>query len=358
MNRVQFNEDAKLKKEIKMLKEKLSQFRKVRVTIEDFKDLINDVKSLIIKYEEKANKGNKPKTMIRDEVNPGKNYDKQIEYTQSKKNAKVNVNNYFNNLDGRILLSNRNKKISLVEESKENVHLFSKNIPQISTLLERVNAELQVQKFHFLEDLHKSEELEEVSEQKISKNLHFIEIFKEVIKEIESKIERLSDKDTYEEAESIKEKCLAEFQNFTQNTLDEITTSNLDIQQMVRPTLNDFTFTSSNNLVKLSEKIRNLQIHSQSNKLGKNVLEMFNTNILLAHQNNYLLNFILNRLVSPAYEQTMDKVLIYSNPTYFNEMKAKIEKYKNYNEIETKNTNADNVNYSKIEELNSDDDNN
>ena len=82
MNRMQFNEDAKLKKEIKMLKEKLSQFRKIRVTIEDFKDLINDVKSLIIKYEEKANKGNKPKTMIRDEVNTGKNYDKKIEYTQ------------------------------------------------------------------------------------------------------------------------------------------------------------------------------------------------------------------------------------------------------------------------------------
>ena len=44
MNRMQFNEDAKLKKEIKMLKEKLSQFRKIRVTIEDFKDLINDEK--------------------------------------------------------------------------------------------------------------------------------------------------------------------------------------------------------------------------------------------------------------------------------------------------------------------------
>ena len=127
---------------------------------------------------------------------------------------------------------------------------------------------------------------------------------------------------------------------------------------MVRPTLNDFTFTSSNNLVKLSEKIKNLQIHSQSNKLGKNVLEMFNTNILLAHQNNYLLNFILNRLVSPSYEQTMDKVLSYSNPSYFNEMKAKIEKYKNYSDIEAKNTNTDNVNYSKIEELNSDDENN
>ena len=85
---------------------------------------------------------------------------------------------------------------------------------------------------------------------------------------------------------------------------------------------------------------------------------MFNTNILLAHQNNYLLNFILNRLVSPSYEQTMDKVLSYSNPSYFNEMKAKIEKYKNYSDIEAKNTNTDNVNYSKIEELNSDDENN
>ena len=350
----QFNEEIKLKEEIKEMQGKVNQLRKNRSTIDDYKNLINEIKSLTIKYEEKPNKGEKPQKQIREEVNPIKNFDKQIEFIQSKKNlTPAEKIKYYENLDGRLMLK---KKKGRKEEFKENVQLFSKQIPQIGTLLERVNSELLVQKFHFIEDLHKNEDLGKESEHKVQENLHYIELFKEVLKEIESKIERLSDKDTYEEAENIKEKCLNEFQNFTQNTLKEITTSNLDIQQNIHPTLVDFTFSSSNNLVKLSEKIKNLQIHSRSNKLGKNVLEMFNTNILFAHQNNYLLNYILNRLVSPSYEQTLDKVLIYSNPNNFNEMKHKIETFKNFNEIDEKNNNV--LNYSQIEELNSDDENN
>lgn len=350
----QFNEENKLKKEIKEIQGEVNQIRKNRSSIEDYKDLINEIKSLIIKYEEKANKGEKPKQQIREEVNPIKNFDKQIEFTQSKKNLTPSekMSKYYENLDGRLMLKQKTNK----EELKENVQLFSKQIPQIGTLLERVNSELSVQKNHFIEELHKNEDLGKQSEQKLQENLQYIELFKEVIKEIESKIEMLSDKDTYEEAENIKEKCLNEFQNFSQNTLKEITTSNLDIQQNIHPTLVDFTFSSNNNLKKLSEKIKNLQIHSRSNKVGKKVIEMFNTNILFARQNNNLLDYILNRLVSPSYEQTLDRVLIYSNPSYFNEMKHKIEAFKSFNEIEEKNNNA--LNFSQIEELNSDDENN
>lgn len=351
----QFNEEIKLKEEIKEAQGKVNLIRKNRTTIDDYKNLINEIKSLIIKYEEKANKGEKPKQQMREEVNPIKNFDKQIEFTQSKKNLTPSekMEKYYENLDGRLMLK---KKAGNKEELKENVTLFSKQIPQIGTLLERVNSELSVQKNHFIEELHKNEDIGRQSEQKIQENLQYIELFKEVIKEIEIKIERLSDKDTYEEAENIKEKCLNEFQNFAQNTLKEITISNLDIQQNIHPTLVDFTLSSNNNLKKLSEKIKNLQIHSRSNKVGKNVIEMFNTNILFARQNNNLLDYILNRLVSPSYEQTLDRVLIYSNPSNFNEMKHKIETFKSFNEIEEKTSNA--INFSQIEELNSDDENN
>lgn len=50
------NEEIKIKNEIKELKHKLNQLRKVRVTIEDYKNLINDINDLILKYEEKRNK--------------------------------------------------------------------------------------------------------------------------------------------------------------------------------------------------------------------------------------------------------------------------------------------------------------
>ena len=132
----------------------------------------------------------------------------------------------------------------------------------------------------------------------------------------------------YEEAENIKEKCLNEYQNFLENTLNEITVSNLDIQEAVNMSLNDFTEISSNNLLKLTEKIKNLQIQLETNKLGANVINIFNKNIILAHQNNYLLSYILNFLIKPVYNNTLEKALKFNNPKNFNDLKNKIENLK------------------------------
>ena len=316
------NEERKLKSEIKELKNKLNQLRKARVTIDDYNNLINEINDLILTYEEKTNKNE----ITKNENNePLKNFERKIDFFQNLKNnindKSVYINKYLNDIDPRLNIKND-------ENSEEKIYLYSKNIPQIGTLFEQVGSELQIQKFRFLESFHKDKEKQKIYQRKNIQNKIYIQIFKDAINEVKNKIHNLLDVDIYEEAENIKEKCSNEYQNFIENTLNEITISNLDIQEAVNMSLNDFTEISSNNLLKLTEKIKNLQIRIETNKLGVNVIDIFNKNIILAHQNNYLLSYILNYLIKPVYNHTLEKALKFNNPKNFNELKNKIESLK------------------------------
>jgi hypothetical protein len=333
------NEEIKIKNEIKELKHKLNQLRKVRVTIEDYKNLINDINDLILKYEEKANKNEIEKN---DNNEPIKNFERKIEFFENLKNninnKSVYINKYLKNIDPRLNGNNNNntnsknddekKDPSYLSNTPEDIYLYSKDIPQIGTLFERVGSELQIQKYRYLETFHKDKEKQKVYQRKNIQNKIYIQIFKDAIKEAKNKINELLNVDIYEEAENIKEKCLNEYQTFSENTLYEITVRNLDIQESVNLSLNDFTEISSNNLLKLTEKIKNLQISLETNKLGANIIDIFNKNIILAHQNNYLLSYILNNLVKPVYNITLEKALKFNNPKNFNELKNKIEELK------------------------------
>ena len=316
------NEERKLKSEIKELKNKLNQLRKARVNIDDYNNLINEINDLILTYEEKTNKNE----ITKNENNePLKNFERKIDFFQNLKNnindKSVYINKYLNDIDPRLNIKND-------ENSEEKIYLYSKNIPQIGTLFEQVGSELQIQKFRFLESFHKDKEKQKIYQRKNIQNKIYIQIFKDAINEAKNKINNLLDVDIYEEAENIKEKCSNEYQNFIENTLNEITISNLDIQEAVNMSLNDFTEISSNNLLKLTEKIKNLQIQIETNKLGVNVIDIFNKNIILAHQNNYLLSYILNYLIKPVYNHTLEKALKFNNPKNFNELKNKIESLK------------------------------
>ena len=316
------NEERKLKSEIKELKNKLNQLRTARVNIDDYNNLINEINDLILTYEEKTNKNE----ITKNENNePLKNFERKIDFFQNLKNnindKSVYINKYLNDIDPRLNIKND-------ENSEEKIYLYSKNIPQIGTLFEQVGSELQIQKFRFLESFHKDKEKQKIYQRKNIQNKIYIQIFKDAINEAKNKINNLLDVDIYEEAENIKEKCSNEYQNFIENTLNEITISNLDIQEAVNMSLNDFTEISSNNLLKLTEKIKNLQIRIETNKLGVNVIDIFNKNIILAHQNNYLLSYILNYLIKPVYNHTLEKALKFNNPKNFNELKNKIESLK------------------------------
>ena len=318
------NEERKLKIEIKELKNKLNQLRKARVTIDDYNNLINDINDLILSYEEKTNKNEIQKN---DNNEPLKNFERKIEFFQNLKNnindKSVYINKYLNEIDPRLNIKNEEKKFS-----NEEIYLYSNSIPQIGTLFEQVGSELQIQKFRFLESFHKDKEKQKIYQKKNIQNKIYIQIFKDAINEVKNKINNLLDVDIYEEAENIKEKCSNEYQNFLENTLNEITISNLDIQEAVNMSLNDFVEISSNNLLKLTEKIKNLQIRIETNKLGVNVIDIFNKNIILAHQNNYLLSYILNYLIKPVYNHTLEKAIKFNNPKNFNDLKNKIENLK------------------------------
>ena len=331
---LQNNEEQKLKMEIKELKNKLNQLRKVRVTIDDYYNLINDINDLILKYEEKTNKNEIEKN---DNNEPLKNFERKIEFFQNLKNnindKSVYINKYLNDIDPRLNIkkpekTEEKKTSSLLSTPPEEIYLYSKDIPQIGTLFEQVASELQIQKYRYLESFHKDKEKQKIYQRKNIQNKIYIQTFKEAITEVKNKINNLLDVDMYEEAENIKEKCLNEYQNFLENTLNEITVSNLDIQEAVNMSLNDFTEISSNNLLKLTEKIKNLQIQLETNKLGANVINIFNKNIILAHQNNYLLSYILNFLIKPVYNNTLEKALKFNNPKNFNDLKNKIENLK------------------------------
>ncbi len=111
--------------------------------------------------------------------------------------------------------------------------------------------------------------------------------------------------------------------------MDEIIVSNLNIQKAVNISLEYFVQISSGNLIKLTEKIKNLEIHSSGNSLGRNVLDILNKDIILAHQNNHLLFFILEKVANHVCFKTLEKAIIIPNFENFNDKKKEFDKYKN-----------------------------
>ena len=315
------------------MKIKSKKNKDVLNSIDECTCLIEKIKSLILLFEEKNNKKECPKKKIQNELNKESNFNKQIELTKSKKalTSQPELNQYYQNTNGKVIttLPSDTTTSTTASTVTPTVHLFSKNIPQISTLLERVNSELQVQKFYYGESIRKENDIGSAYVSEINENNKYIELLHRMINEVENKIERLSDKDTYKEIQSIKEKCDAEFHNFEQNKLKEITTAMANMNKEDNRTLNEFANDSDDNLSKLSEKIKNLQVHSKSNQIGKSVLDMFNSNILLAHQNNDLVYFILNKLATPVYQHTLNKVAVFPNPPGFNDKRKMIELLKN-----------------------------
>ncbi len=332
-NTNEINEDKKLRYNIIQLKKKLDSLKKVRTTVEDYQDLINNIRELIKKFRGIAKK-REAKIYSKAERNniTIQNFDKGIEYVQDKKNNMSSndyLDRYLFDLDGRIYINKTKQDENNYKLNQ--VQLYSKNIPQIGTLFERISSELQVRKNKYFENIRKGDEEIKEYERMDSKYNEYIQVFEEVINDINSKISDLVDKDTLEEAENIRDKCFSEFQNFNQNILKEITISNLDIQKAVNISLDEFIQISSSNLLKLTEKIKNLKIHSLKNSIGRNVLDMFDKDIILAHQNNYLLSFILDKLANPVYFKTLEKGISTVNFKDFNKQQQKMYEYKNQN---------------------------
>ena len=149
----EIQEDKKLRTEIANLKRKLDGLKKIRTTVEDYNDLIKDIRELQKKIGEDSNN-----LEINTPINNNeqmKNFEKDIEYIQKKKNISNSnyINDYLDDLDGRI----KNEKDDNNYNSNS-VQLFTKNIPQIITLFEKVSSELEVRKSNYSEIKRKNDE--------------------------------------------------------------------------------------------------------------------------------------------------------------------------------------------------------
>lgn len=328
----ELNEIKKYKEEITKLQNEINNnSKKVCITTDDYQNLKKKVKVLKSKYNEKIkhdNKDTQNQSSI-EEMNTHK-HDNQIEYFLSKKNYFNNTNyldKYFSCLDGRTIskMKKDSKKVKLINKNKENdkeqnseinkkdnnensVYIFSNNIPQITTLIDRVGNEVQIEKFKYLEESHKKVDKSKADESYNKKINEYIEAFDSINDLIQDKIDSINDKSAFPESENIKEKCTDEYRNFLQNTLKIITTSNLDMKKDSYTSLTEMVDSSMDNLDKLNKKVNNIKYNNRSkNETSKNIIELFRQNIFIGQQNNGLVKFMLNKLINNVYGKTLEK---------------------------------------------------
>lgn len=324
------NEEFKLIAEIKELKEKLDRLMQTKNTNKDNGHLISKIEQLIIKYEEKSNKNKMEYKTIRDELDPGKSYDKLIDLFKTKTGKLLQeiIVKDLTSLDDRFIHYPFNQKIK--KEAYHNFCLKQSNC--LSLLLQGSSSNIQIQRTKYIEKLNKENKKHLKHLQKNKDYLNYIQLFKEVIEEITNKNKQSNNPDSLLETNNIKEKCAIEFHNFRMNTLEGITTSIINHHQMNNSSmsLNDCNNKSSVNLGKLSEKMSNLALSALSTNdlIGRKILNIFDKNIVLVHQNNYLTHFILNKIVSNVYNHSVEKGMKYHNPHNYNALRNSVEEFK------------------------------
>lgn len=360
------NEIRKFKIEIKKIEEELNLIKNVRTSIQDLNELITEINSVKKNYLDRKSHikmtNNKTKTLQESEI---QKYDNKLEYYQEIK-QKLQKENYLskyeNFIDGRLLISNnktkniyeQNKtainKLNEVAEDKSNkeiyqetsnqkninneqeVYLFKKNLPKLSFIFERTLNEEQNKKIKYIEKVYK--------ESKSYKPNHmddYSKIFDDIILKIKEKIDEINEKNFVSENEVIKNKCFAEYKkNFIPNTLNHCTTLKMnDLNSFT--SLREMIHNSKINLNKLDLKIKNIKYNDKKkNIFSKDIINIFQQNIMISQQNNNLMNFILKKLINNVYQNISENVIIFPDIPGYSQLKSKIDKIKNkseYNKI-------------------------
>ena len=164
-------------------------------------DLIEDIESLILKYKERFNllETNKNKVDMTKSDEKIKSFDKQIEFHAKKEQE----------------IKDQRKK-----NEKENVK-EKKKIIQVEDLIERVNSELQIQKFNTLNEHLKSQEEVKEIEKKKKYYSGLLEVFEKVKDEATRIIKKKSENNSKKDESTIKN-IEQEQKNFEINTLKNI----------------------------------------------------------------------------------------------------------------------------------------
>lgn len=326
------NEEYKLITEVRQLREQLNYLMKGKHTSKDNEYLINKIEQLIIKFEEKSNKRQMEYKTIRNELDPERSYDKLIEILQNKKGILINhmITKDLTTLNSNIIDYPFNKASSNESYlSKDNQQFLLNHSSCLASLLEGASSNIQIQKTKYIENYYKETKMHANHLKKNKDYINYIQLFKEVIEEIKYDNKQYRNQDSISEVNNIKQKLSIELHNFLHNTLEGTTSNLCNRMTDLSLSLNDYNNQSSTNLRKLSEKMNNLAINTTSNDMiGKKILNIFDKNIVLVNQNNYLTHFILNTIIGNVYNYTAEKAIKYYNPSDYKEIRNNVEQFK------------------------------
>jgi predicted transposase YbfD/YdcC len=351
-NKHLYAREHELKEEIEKLKSQINQMKMIRNTV-DLKNLdsefFRDSQLLVLKFKDKVldldNQKKKKYNFEKNSDNINK-YDKQIEFLQNKEGEmKENLKKLGDTLDVERLRTKLNQQTTPMgnyeEEKKDSSskRMEEKEIESSTTLggsgaydkarvvrvddlIDRVNSELQIQKYNIVNDQMRFQETFKKKDKKKKKYVEYITIFERVQEVAKNMVERNFEKERQNDTESTMNKLEEELPSFKINTLKNIDKGhNYDCDSLI-----DNIKKAKSNLDNLEQKIANLSI-SKRNEYGKKISKIFNSNIILSKQNNTLMEKVIE-YSKGFYNIIFDRLIYNENPQNFNDIKEKVDEFK------------------------------
>lgn len=307
-------------------------------TIEEVR--LNNIQSLINMYEEKINEielfllANKSKG-TEQIIN---SYNKQIEFnTYQEAQLKENISLINSTIDFDILKNkgideniNRTKQEDDQNKAKSWLEITkntgtskaalegSNRVISVDELLDRANSELQIQKYHVLNERVRAQEERKSKEKEIKNLADYINLFEKVKEEYKKFSEMKINNEKIKDVHHTMIKLEREIQNFDINLLKNLDKMNYDNNSLL-----EMLEQSLGNIKKLDQKILSMNI-DQSNDISKKIITNFYSNSNLAKQNNILMQEIIYHSQS-FYHKVFDKLLKPKKIENFTKLKETID---------------------------------
>lgn len=285
---------------------------------------LNNIQSIINSFEEKineieltliANKNKGTEQIIN-------SYNKQIEFNayqevELKEKMKVIGSTIDYNLLKQKASNEQTNEGSKAEETRGNSSLnelrststtnnmgdsSNNRVISVDELLDRANSELQIQKYHLLNERGKAQEERKNKEKELRQLQDYMTLFERVKEDYKKFSQMKVDNERIKDVHQTLKKLEREIQNFDINLLKNIDKLNYDNNSLL-----SILEQSIGNIKKLDQKVMSMNI-DQSNEISKKIINNFNSNSNLAKQNNLLMQEIIYHSQS-YYYKVFDKLL-------------------------------------------------
>lgn len=250
-----------------------------------------------------------------------------IDYSHLK--HKTNINDFYmeNNTDMLKLDNNKNNQkdsndnnIDLLDNNNnnQNYNIIKTRVSTVEELIEKANSELQIQKHHLINEKTKAIEDRKCKEKVIKTYKEYINLFEKVKSEYQKFSELKVDKEKIKDVENTLKKLENEIDNFDSNLLANINKVNYENNSLLY-VLEE----SLSNIKKLDHKILSMDVDN-SNEISRKILKTFNSNSIIAKQNNILMQEIIYHSQS-FYYKVFEKLLKPEKIDNFVELKDTID---------------------------------